>query len=405
MRRVRPRGAAAILSLMVTFGTLSAARDADAQCSSGGSCPPCTMCRVGPASGTNPTVTAMSTLFDQIAAGPTVYGSLGWDFAGRTTIGEGPGWCTSGGRDVTSPVHFPCLLLKAIYATESNWRQFCSTNQTVISFDCGYGIAQVTSGMRSGDTSAFDPNRVASDSAYNVSVGAAILADKWRASPCVGANALDVIEDWYFAVWGYNGFAASNNPNNPTYAAARPEFRTPGVASAQVRSNYPYQEIVWGYAHYPPSAQHYASVALAYPVRSEICASCGYPGNISEPAGSHRSVCTGVVPPTDAGVDVVQPRDVVSPPDVTDVVARVDVSNSDVVADALDDARADTRADTRTDARADARGGGAEGGCACSTPVGRTAPGRRLAWLAFGLAAINIRRRARPAVRKSVTTR
>ncbi len=193
------------------------------------------------------------------------------------------------------------MLLKSIYVTESNWRQFCTTGQTVISFDCGYGIAQVTSGMRRGETSAYDPNRVASSAAYNVSVGAAILADKWRASPCVGANDPAVIEDWYFAVWGYNGFSFRNNPNNPMYSASRPEFRTPGVASAQTRGNYPYPELVWGYTRYPPSAAHYTGVALAYPARAEICASCGLPSaSISEPRGSHRGGCDAPAPPPPA---------------------------------------------------------------------------------------------------------
>ena len=69
--------------------------------------------------------------------------------------------------------------------------------------------------MRPGDTSAFDPIQVAASPAYNVSVGASILASKWRAAPCLGDNDPDVIEDWYFATWGYNGFAFKNNPNNP----------------------------------------------------------------------------------------------------------------------------------------------------------------------------------------------
>lgn len=384
--------AALMISLCVA---VTAPRDAEAQCTSG-SCPPCTMCRVGPASGSNPTVTAMSTLFDQIAAGPAVYGTLGWNFAGRTTIASGPGWCTSGGRDANVPVHFPCLLLKAIYVTESNWRQFCSSNQTVISFDCGYGIAQVTSGMHPGDTTAFDPNRVASEPAYNVSVGAAILADKWRASPCVGANSVDVIEDWYFATWGYNGFASSNNPNNPRFNAARPEFRTPGVASAQVRGNYPYQEIVWGYAHYPPSVQHYAGVALAYPVRSEICASCGLQtANISEPAGAHRSSCSAVVPPADAGVDVVAARDASIPSDVASAADATDVPQRDAVADARPDAIGDARGDVHTDVAGDHGGGAAQGDCACRTSAGRTRPGRGLlVWLALGLAASRVRRKS-----------
>ena len=74
--------------------------------------------------------------------------------------------------------------------------------------------------MRRGETSAYDANRVASSAAYNVSVGAAILTDKWRASPCVGDNDPQVVEDWYFATWGYNGFVTRNNPNNPTSSRA-----------------------------------------------------------------------------------------------------------------------------------------------------------------------------------------
>lgn len=280
--------------------------EAWAQCSGGAACPPCRSCRVAPASGSNPSVTEMSGLFDRVAAGPMAYGSLGWDFGGRNTLGSGGGWCTGTGRRDTVPATFPCVLLKAIYLTESSWRQFCTTSETVISFDCGYGIAQVTSGMRRGETSAYDANRVASSAAYNVSVGAAILADKWRASPCIGDNDPTVVEDWYFATWGYNGFVVRNNPNNPMFAADRREFRTPGLASAQVRGNYPYQELVWGYAHYPLTAAHYTGVALSYPARGEICASCGRPtANISRPAGSHRGTC-----PTAGPMDAGTPMDV-----------------------------------------------------------------------------------------------
>ncbi|MBL8602984.1 MAG: hypothetical protein JNK72_13755 [Myxococcales bacterium] len=312
--------------------------EARAQCTGGSACPPCTQCRVGPSSGTNPTVPEMSRLFDQIASGPQTYGTLGWNFGGRTTFGAGPGWCSGTGRRDTVAVTFPCILLKAIYLTESAWRQFCSTNQTVISFDCGYGIAQVTSGMRRGETSAYDANRVASSAAYNVSVGAAILADKWRASPCVGLNDPQIVEDWYFATWGYNGFSYRNNPNNPMFRADRPEFRTPGVASAQTRANYPYQELVWGYAHYPLTAQHYTGIALRYPNRAEICRDCARPtATLSEPAGSHRGGCATTTP-VDAGV-----RDAGNPIDVPR-----DTGN-DVPRDTGNDVPRDTGNDTGND--------------------------------------------------------
>jgi MYXO-CTERM domain-containing protein len=238
----------------------------------------------------------MASLFDRIATGPRSYGSLGWNFGGSDTIGVGPGCCGgSSSPCVQQPVTFPCLLLKAIYYTESGWRQFCSTGRTVISFDCGYGIAQVTSGMRRGDTSAFDPNRVASDPAYNVSVGAAILAGKWRISPCVGSNDPNIVEHWYFAVWGYNGFAFKNNPNNPAYRPDRPEFNS--SPAARTRADYPYQEIVWGFAHYPPSRAHWTGQQLGYPRRSEICASCGFPmASVSETSPRTPARCASAMP-------------------------------------------------------------------------------------------------------------
>ncbi len=358
--------------------------EASAQCTGGAACPPCRSCRVLPASGINPSVTEMADLFDRIAAGPTVYGSLGWDFAGRSTLHSGVGWCNGTGRRDTVPASFPCVLLKAIYLTESSWRQFCSTNETVIAFDCGYGIAQVTSGMRRGDTSAYDANRVASSAAYNVSVGAAILADKWRASPCIGDNDPQVVEDWYFAVWGYNGFVTRNNPNNPMFAADRREFRTPGVASAQVRGNYPYPELVWGYAHYPLSAAHYAGVALAYPARAEICASCGFPtASISRPAGSHRSTCPTAPPP-----DVGSAMDV---PVARDNGVMLDNGDRDVEARVVDGG--ETR-DAGVDVPVNDTLRVVDEGCGCGVAGARPARG---AWLAalLTLATVSSWRRAR----------
>lgn len=393
-------------AVLMLAAALLAAPVARAQCTTRSSCPPCTMCRVLPARGANPSVAEMSTLFDRVAAGPQAYGSLGWDFGGRSTVGAGAGWCTGSGRRDTVAVSFPCVLLKAIYLTESAWRQFCTDGQTVISFDCGYGIAQVTSGMRRGETSAYDANRVASSSAYNVSVGAAILADKWRASPCVGGNDPDIIEHWYFATWGYNGFAFSNNPNNPMYAADRREFRTPGVAAAQVRGNYPYQELVWGYARYPLSAAHYTGVALAYPPRAGICASCARPtASIPAIAGEHRSECPHPTMTPDGGPSVM---DVPPARDVVDVLPARDVSDALAVRDVLDappsvDVPTDpgpvTDAGLRRDATALPEDQGepapVQGGCGCAVPSTKRAKGSTL-----GLAALIVFQRGRRSRRR-----
>ena len=341
---------------LASFATILLPERADAQCAVSPSCPPCTLCRAPPAMGANPPAATLATLFDQIAAGPAVYGTLGWNLGSARSMSSGSGWCSAGvGPRSTIATHFPCVLLKSIFMTESSWRQFCASGLTQIAFDCGYGIAQVTTGMRPGNTSAFDPNRVAAEPAYNVSVGAAILAGKWPIGPCVGANDPDVIEHWYFATWGYNGFAFKNNPNNPMYSASRVEFRTPGVASAQVRSNYPYQELVWGYVHYPPTANHWTGIALGYPSRSEICASCGLPtADVSEPATVHRSDCPVAV---DAGAD------------------GGDAAGDGPVADATD-----ALGDVASADGADASGrGGMRSGCGCRVPAGQRGAGTGLA--------------------------
>jgi hypothetical protein len=158
---------------------------------------------------------------------------------------------------------------------ESGWQQFCvpttpadqvgKSERTIISFDCGYGVAQVTSGMHVGEMPAFDRMQVAADPGYNLATGAQILAGKWRATKCVGDRQPSVIEDWYTATWAYNGLAYSNNPNNPNYAAMRPV-----CDPNQGCPNRPYQERVFGWVEHPPSAAHWSPVALAYPNRADI---------------------------------------------------------------------------------------------------------------------------------------
>ncbi len=134
---------------------------------------------------------------------------------------------------------------------ESGWQQFCApdrpmdqaggSSRTIISFDCGYGASQITSGMRSGDSPDFDPRRVAAEPAYNAATGTQILAMKWRATRCIGDRQPAFIEHWYSAVWAYNGLAYVNNPNNPNYDAGR------GVYDPAIGGAVPYQERVFGW--------------------------------------------------------------------------------------------------------------------------------------------------------------
>lgn len=169
------------------------------------------------------------------------------------------------GPGLTEP-YIPPSILKAIGWIESGWAQaaysvaYGSVGPALISHDCGYGIMQVTTGMQN-TTGTPTPEQLmtASHYAYNIARGARILADKWNLSPefrpLVGDRNPYAIEDWYYAVWSYNGFAFQNHPLNPRFPAWP---RTPYSCGpdddgfSHDRSQYPYQELVFGCMAHPP---------------------------------------------------------------------------------------------------------------------------------------------------------
>lgn len=266
-------------------------------------------CGVEAINGNNPTLAQWQTRFQLISEGPSAWGS---DGPGVANIGSG---CGKPNPSTQVAATFPCELLRAIAMQESGWRQFCvptipadqsgGASRTIISFDCGYGVGQVTSGMHIGESPGFDRARVAGDATYNLATGASILASKWRATNCVGDNQPTVIEHWYSATWAYNGLAFSNNPNNPNYSSTR------GVWRSSVGGAAPYQEKIFGWAEFPPSSQHWSSVALGYPRLSDLPNSGGTPGTLPDPTCAtpancasmrqvHRTACMPA-PPVDAG--------------------------------------------------------------------------------------------------------
>ena len=145
--------------------------------------------------------------------------------------------------------------------------------------DCGYGVTQITDGMRlagrtkPGETALpYDSQRAAAlDFAANVAGGLRILQDKWNQTRNAGLtiNNGDVtkIENWFYAVWAYNsGFypqsAASsndgawgvgwlNNPVNPKYPANRAPFLEYTYEDARNPQQWPYPEKVMGWAGHP----------------------------------------------------------------------------------------------------------------------------------------------------------
>jgi hypothetical protein len=151
--------------------------------------------------------------------------------------------------------------------------------------DCGYGVTQVTDGMRllgrekdENDTARpYEEQRaIALDFAANVAAGLQILQRKWNQTREAGLynnNGLSSkIENWYFAVWAYNsgfypqaeaaanddawGVGWANNPANPKYPANRGSFLETDeyrndYADAAHPQDWPYPEKVMGWAGHP----------------------------------------------------------------------------------------------------------------------------------------------------------
>jgi hypothetical protein len=103
----------------------------------------------------------------------------------------------------------PPKILYAVAWQESTWRQFNAAGGPLISGDGGIGIMQVTS-----IPDGVDAGRLRTDIAYNIEVGASILDEKWTYAPSVfpviGQGDRRCYEDWFFAVWAYNGWTAGN---------------------------------------------------------------------------------------------------------------------------------------------------------------------------------------------------
>ncbi len=173
----------------------------------------------------------------------------------------------SAGSGVMAAPYIPPVLLKAIAWIESGWAQasydplvdYGEVGPVLASHDCGYGIMQVTSGMQNiSGVPALDQAMIGGHYAFNIARGAEILAGKWNMAPdyrpIVGARDFHIIENWYYALWGYNGFAFKNHPLNPAYSPTRVAFScgpdTDGLGHD--RSQYPYQELALGCAANPP---------------------------------------------------------------------------------------------------------------------------------------------------------
>jgi len=185
-----------------------------------------------------------------------------------------------GSRTNSPDVYVPPTLLKSISWIESVTTQgapglpFGAIGPALVSFDCGYGIAQVTSGMTAplgeGGRPTDEQALVATHFAYNIGRGAAILVDKWNSAPesrpVAGIDTNSdpkIVENWYYAVWSYNGFTGpganrSNHPLDPIYGSwPRTPYScgSPNDGLGHNRAMYPYQELVFGCMAHPPTVE------------------------------------------------------------------------------------------------------------------------------------------------------
>ncbi|PZF95297.1 GDSL-type esterase/lipase family protein [Micromonospora endophytica] len=155
--------------------------------------------------------------------------------------------------------------------------------------DCGYGVGQVTTGMKRTDTDQdivgvrWDYTKqkaVVLDYATNAAAALRILQDKWNVTRNAGliANNGDpqYIENWWFAIWAYNtgfypqsgsqpwGVGWANNPSNPNFPPDRQMFLTApldvptanppvdddiGYDNAKHPNHWSYPERVMGFAY------------------------------------------------------------------------------------------------------------------------------------------------------------
>jgi hypothetical protein len=184
--------------------------------------------------------------------------------------------------------------------------------------DCGYGIGQVTDGMRASST-YWTPNQkkaIALDYQANIAASLQILALKWNEARAGGLliNNGDPsrIVNWWFAIWAYNsgyhpknpnnpdepwGVGWSNNPINPKYKPSRPMFLKETYDDARTPNLWSYPERVMGWASYPiikngqrayAPARYATEPDVVQPVLSAFCrpTAVAAGGNQCDPSGA-----------------------------------------------------------------------------------------------------------------------
>ncbi|WP_243869318.1 Tat pathway signal protein [Streptomyces liangshanensis] len=226
--------------------------------------------------------------------------------------------------------------------------------------DCGYGVGQVTDGMRkAGFEKEGEHSRpvatqraIAIDYTTNIAASLYILADKWnevhKAGQTIAVNNDNPAkpENWFTAVWNYNlGFNAKadeatngswglgwyNNPANPVYPASRLAFMNTDIdplaaKDAAQPQKWPYEEKVMGWAAWSIDTGH----SYATSGRQDWPGEAGFSSAGFRPAywngsdlpyafeGSARYNRAHVAPPLDTFCNAKNNCDTAHPPDCPD---------------------------------------------------------------------------------------
>jgi hypothetical protein len=202
-----------------------------------------------------------------------------------TLVGQGQ--VPAGYPQANQNILVPPTLLKAIAWTESTWRQFTNPGSTLVSYDGGYGLMQITSGMYPGGLPDITQSAIAANFLYNIDYGAQMLVDKFLHTPNIGNDDPAVLENWYYALWAYNGWGWVNNPNNPVFT----RIGTPATNPAA----FPYQERVLYWVAHPPTDAAGQPLWPAIPVTLPSAAEIGInPGPLPETSTPHYDVAMPV---------------------------------------------------------------------------------------------------------------
>lgn len=115
-------------------------------------------------------------------------------------------------EEVATKRGIPSIIMKCIAKKESTFRQFDSKGRPLMGANKYAGIMQIDI-----EGNIYNSDKLKNDLVYNIEAGADHLLNKWKIANDkmiqIGNMDPNILEHWYFALWGYNGLLERNNPN------------------------------------------------------------------------------------------------------------------------------------------------------------------------------------------------